>query len=512
MSHQLDALLAAVARAQAPQPIDVASCLGNLPDPTTLPSPWETWALIGLFRHRERQLWVGAIIRARLGGSLLGLAKMGALGHPEGVPQSGNVPGLPEWEYYFHGKGCCLTHKVDGDAIDVDFWDNSAEYFDTFFFINYLDSLRRPEPPEERLRQLHPATRSVAFAIDDLIAKGALTPLRGSEAYPCRVGDDVLAHADAIAAFCEAFAKPNQKLWLAALVGDWPLAHEAAGGHRELTAVTAKRAEECREHWRQRLEKELADPYRGGDALKALAYLEAAGLDKHLENALTGAPNGLTSAALDIIGRQDDPRWCSIIYDFFQRIDAAGQLSQSYLWIGSLQFLLRHNYQTSELLAALPRATGPVIGEAVLAALERAPHLALPLIRKALLADIPVNRSEVAAILGLINQPWIWRELLRALETSDDQEKTADARAALLECGDEECAKAVLAWEERNPHEDEPGSYLEIGDRRVGPFYSLGEISLKNRAAQMRYEMEKLRERVINLRKVVPPEPGTVRQ
>jgi hypothetical protein len=49
------------------------------------------------------------------------------LGHPEGVPQSGPVPGLPEWEYYFHGRGCSLTHKVEGDEIDVDFWDDSAE-------------------------------------------------------------------------------------------------------------------------------------------------------------------------------------------------------------------------------------------------------------------------------------------------------------------------------------------------------------------------------------------------
>jgi hypothetical protein len=37
---------------------------------------------------------------------------------------------LPEWEYYFHGKGCCLTHRVTGEEIDVDFFDDSAEYFD----------------------------------------------------------------------------------------------------------------------------------------------------------------------------------------------------------------------------------------------------------------------------------------------------------------------------------------------------------------------------------------------
>jgi hypothetical protein len=135
----------------------------------------------------------------------------------------------------------------------------------------------------------------------------------------------------------------------------------------------------------------------------------------------------------------------------------------------------------------------------------------LPLIRKALLADIPINRTEAAAILAVISKPWAIRELLGALESSDDQEKTADARAALLESGDEGAQKAVLAWEERNPHENEAGSYLEIGGRRLGPFYTFRELSLKNRAAQIRYEMDRLHARVMKVKDVIPPEPPEAR-
>ena len=65
----------------------------------------------------------------------------------------------------------------------------------------------------------------------------------------------------------------------------------------------------------------------------------------------------------------------------------------------------------------------------------------------------------------------------------------------------------MLAWEERNPHENETGSYLEANGRKLGPFYSLGELSLKNRASWLRYEMGKLRDRAAKLRGVVPPEP-----
>jgi hypothetical protein len=79
----------------------------------------------------------------------------------------------------------------------------------------------------------------------------------------------------------------------------------------------------------------------------------------------------------------------------------------------------------------------------------------------------------------------------------DDQQKSADARAALLESGGEDDQKAVLAREKRNPHEKEVGSDLEIDGRRLGPFDTFGEISLKNRASWIRDEMDARHDRVI---------------
>ena len=99
MGMQLDALLAAVARAGEPSPGDLVSALKGLPEPGALPSPWEAWTLIGLVRHRGRQHWVAEIVRTRLRGAPSDLAAVGALGHPEGVKQFGPVPGMPVWEY-----------------------------------------------------------------------------------------------------------------------------------------------------------------------------------------------------------------------------------------------------------------------------------------------------------------------------------------------------------------------------------------------------------------------------
>jgi hypothetical protein len=172
---------------------------------------------------------------------------------------------------------------------------------------------------------------------------------------------------------------------------------------------------------------------------------------------------------------------------------------------------LRHGYRREELLAALPLAGGGEVGEACLLALEHAPEKALVLIRRGLRADIPMDRTAVAAILALIDEPWSRRELLAALDASDDQERTADVRAALLESRDVEAHHAVVAWEQRNPHEAAAGSYLEVAGRTVGPFYPMSEILLRNRAQWVRYQMEQLHDRVMKVRGRTPSEPAAPR-
>jgi hypothetical protein len=503
MDAPITRLLDALGQAGPPAPADLPAFLHGLPNVGALPSPWETWTLIGLVRHRERQYWVRDIIHTRLRGDTTTLARLGSLGHPDGVKHRGSVPGMPEWEYYFHGIGCCLTHKVTGEEIDVDFWGNTAEYFGVFFYTHYLQSLRNPDPPERRLLELHGSVRPVRIAVARLVAAGAMIPLSGDGPSPPRIADDVLAHGDAIDAFCRAWDDPTNRLWLAGLIGDWPAAHDAATGRPEIQRITGPRADTCRAIRREWLLRQSG--YEAADALLGLAELGT--VDDQLEAVFRGPPSGTISVALEIVGRQNDPKWCPHIYTMFQRINPTGAAPEPHLWMTALKFLIRHGYRTDEMIASLTRTGGSEAGEGVLLALEHAPEHALPLIRRGLLSDIPYNRTTVAAILALVGKPWSLRELLGALEASDDQETTADARAALLETGDPEAEKAVLAWEEKNPHEDEPGTYLEIDGRRVGPFYSMAEHMLKARAAFVRYEMGRLHDRVLKVKHVVPPEP-----
>lgn len=504
MNARLAALLAAITRTGEPVPTNLPAALRGLPVPSSLPSPWETWTLFGFVRHRERQSWVAEIVRDRLQGNLRHLARRGSLGHPADVPQRGSVPGLPEWEYYFHGRGCCVTHKVDGDAIDVDFHGGTGEYIDQYFYLWYLKSLRRAQPPERRLLELHPSFDAIRLAIPKLLSMGAITPLKGRDVHPFRVAESVMSHSEKIERFCSSFQMPERRVWFAALVGDWLAADEAAQGHPELIEITGPRAEACRNLREDRILAELKRSERPDEALHGLADLGSGRLDECVERVLSGPLGGPVSVALEITDKQTDARWCPSLFALFNRIHPD---ANPHVWIRAVRQLLRHGYRTQQVLAALPRAGGSSLGEAILLALEYAPNLSLPLIQNALTSPIPINRIEAAAILGVIDRPWSRRELLSALGQSDDQELTSEVRAALLESRDPDTERAVMVWEESNPHENEVASYLEVDGRKVGPFYTIGEIALKNAGARIRYEMERLHDQVKRFCDVNPDEP-----
>ena len=135
MSHSVEqavqTVLAKVARS-VPDERDFHAVLAS--PPLTELSPLELWPLIGFFRHERRQKWVGYIVESKLKGVGSELTASGAFAHPEAMEQKGEVPDTPGWRYFFHGRGCCLTH-TDGTSIDVDFADDgSALEIDPYFY------------------------------------------------------------------------------------------------------------------------------------------------------------------------------------------------------------------------------------------------------------------------------------------------------------------------------------------------------------------------------------------
>jgi hypothetical protein len=491
-----DGLWRAFEQALGEPPDDLATAICALPDVGHSPSPWATWTLIGLVRHRRRQLWVAEVVSTRLQGEPESLARMGAFGHPEDIPQRGLVPGLTDWEYFFHGRGFCLTHRGSGQAIDVDFFGETAEYFDIFFYLNYLKTLKDPEPPEARLMSLHSSFEPIRLVVGELLDSGTLTPLEGGD-YPFRISEDVLGHEDAIDGFCESWGNPDRRLWLAALVGDWLAAYELAlvTGDRDLIEFTTGRAAACKDLRCRELLGHWEDESKRSNVLLAFDDVGAEELREQLDLALGGPIGGVTSTALEIIQRQDDPVWCDAVFRLFRQLDPSGELPAPFLWVRCQAFLLHHGYRAEEMRASLADAGGIAVGEAALLALEYDPRTALSLFRRALRSNIPMNRTAAAATMALIDRPWSRRELLAVLRESNDQEATSACRAALLECHDVDAHTAVLGWEESNPHEPETGRFI-----------SMKEMMLRHCPASLRYEMEQLHDRVMKVRDREPVE------
>jgi hypothetical protein len=484
----------ALDEAKRPPPGDLAAALGSLPEVGRLPSPWATWTLIGLVRHRRRQLWVAEVVATRLRGDPA-LAQVWALERPPDRPQHGLVPGLPEWVYFFHGIGCCLTNRITGESIDVDFYGQAAEYCDEFFYLNYLRSLRQPEPPEARLIALHPSFRPLRLAIGELLEAGLLVPLEDGSAHSFRLSEEILDHAEALDAFCQGWERADRRAWLGALIGDWLAAQEAAVAPEDegIKVLISDRAAACRTRRCDDLLAHRVGEPQYGEVLLALDDLDAGALGDRLARTLRRPIDRATSTALEIIRRRDDPAWCPAVHRLFRRLGPEGRSPQPSLWVECLEFLLRNGYRPEEVRAALCSAGETSLGEAALLALEYAPESALPLFRRAVRSQVPKDRTQVAAILALIDRPWSRRELLAVLERSDDQEATAECRAALRESHDAEAHGAVSVWEEAHPYEPEPG-----------PWITMGEMMLRNCPSHVRHEMERLHDRVMRVRDRIP--------
>lgn len=201
--------------------------------PLPLPcSPLEIYCLVALLRHERRQKWVGYIVESRLRANGSELGRYGAFGHPDSIPQKGDVPGEAGWTYFFHGRGCCFSN-TDGTVIDVDFADDgSALEIDTYFYDNFLEGAPELDWSERQLK--HPEGLSDAwhYELPLLVAKGYI-----EKEHRCRITDSGRTLAEAMEPLIERLNKapPLERCYLLSAMSDQILAQAEA--HRGEFAV-----------------------------------------------------------------------------------------------------------------------------------------------------------------------------------------------------------------------------------------------------------------------------------
>jgi hypothetical protein len=449
-------------------------------------SPWEVWTLLGVVRHTVRQRWVTQIVRTRLGGDPERLSVRGALGHPEDRPPSGIVPGMLEWEYYFHGIGCCLTHRVTGEAIDVDFYDDLGNYVDHWFYVQYLRSLKTPEPTEARLLELHPSVDTVVLSLEQLHAAGFLE--KHPERRVVRVTDEALDLLNLVDQINAKWTEPAEMEALSLALGDWRAAEAIASSLPRKRAVIALNEEAA-----QKRIRELAGLYHQGafrrEVLMAFADMEVPELQALIREALEAPSSSEMIKALELLTVQKDQRWCEEVFAIFCRLDPHRDLPEPAAWITAAKYLLEQRYRREEVVDRLSLVDEQECAEAAILCLEHAPEHAREVFRRAVRSSVPYDRNIAAAALAILDEPWAQRLMIEVLQQSDDQEATAQCRAALACSSSPAAHEAVLVWEQRHPHIPESGRFI-----------SMRETMLRGRDSWLQYQMQELHDRILPLR------------
>ncbi len=455
-------------------------------------SPWDGWCLLSLVRHQGRQRFVGNVVETLLGGDAESLAGAGAFAHPS-IDQMGLVPGMPEWEYYFHGRGCQLKHRVSNETIDVDFFDDTSDWVDGYFYMAYLRSLRKPALIEDRVRQLYAHRDPIQITVDRLLELGLLETKPGHSAF--RLAFDDTDFVPVLDHFEKNDRDAESKARFAAAMGDWDWVCQL---------VSHPRKDELKDRASANVRKRVeflsrtfdADESHQGAALDALRDVDSDALGMFLTRALAGPVCGTSSSAIALIKELESPDWCEVIDRFMERLDPNGEAPHPHLWMHCTEYLLKHNHRPVQTRKRLSQAGGTEIAEAALISLEHEPTQAIQLFRLALRSSIPNNRIVASAVLALIDQPWSHRELLSILDETDDQHATCDVRAALKEIPNEQLRERVRVWENKNPHESLDSAFM-----------TMNEMSLQQADEMMRYEMSRWHDRVMPLRAVDPDPP-----
>ncbi len=462
---------------------------------------WALWLLVALVRYRERQEWVARVVTERLGGDLEAIEHMGAFGHPQHRDQEGLVPGMPEWEYFFHGCGCCLTSRIDGTVIDVDFVDGRCDVVDPFFFGNFLDSLEKPALPERLVAHAPPLEDAWCVDVPTLRRLGLL--VEGERIEVASLGLELCERIEPIVQrLCDGADDSDSgsvggAVYLAVSVGDYVLASMLAGrGSHPVTGLVSAHANsqigERMTTLRER-RREGAGEVTGGSFLAATAALGRGAVEQDVRVLLTETPaDRAVPLALEIVAAWDDPSLNPLLLDLIEREPSDGGPVPAWR-VRACEILLRH-IPTDERDAAVPgtgarpeirQTTEPELGRAPAERIRRClvgvlttsdercrsrsvfpdrchPPAAFLLylldesdgirwLGNTLRSDVPNDRVEAAAALATIGTEGAKRALLERLRDTRFEE-THEARAALLELSDPTAWEAVRDWEsERGP-------------------------------------------------------------
>ena len=237
---------------------DLASSLDALPFPRKLPLPRATWLLLVLIRYRMRQQWARDVVGKKLPEACPPSAKLCRREQPVYLP----IPDMRDWRMVLHAHeqfGYLICDRPP-ESIRVDL---AADGDDDIILMSSVPDDIRIESrwtPEWRCRQLvMPPAGSTGRGdwrgLDELVESGFLAEvwdeegryLDAIEGDAYRLTEAATHYDQLVVRFCDALEVAENRVLLAAALGDWKLAEEAAFQltDHETRSLIASRVREC---------------------------------------------------------------------------------------------------------------------------------------------------------------------------------------------------------------------------------------------------------------------------
>jgi hypothetical protein len=398
-------------------------------------SPWDIWPLFGLIRFALKQQWATDIRAERLGDVEASIAEYLEQGGGDAWLFSGVVPGLLEWEYRFTLDDFRLQNRLTGERIQHDYYVEHPP--GTYNYVRYLKSLGNPPFIERRIKALHPRLKTVGLSISELRRIGLL-----EEMPKCREWSQQI---EQINAACET---PSRCIAIGEALGDWFLVEQHLPDD-DSVARLCRRSVDRRARRLLRLVKKK--PGWRGTALNALDVLPGIDIREALKIAFQKSAGTDLMSVVELVSDRDDEDWSAEIVQVFDRIEPTGDYMPMGCLLSCAEYLLRRNRCVEKAQKTLAGFKDSLVGDAAILALEFSLDCALNLFRRGLRAPHQYDRVMTAAALVILNRPWGWSELVRALRESNDHLATIECRVALYLSPHAEHHRIVEEWDQRNP-------------------------------------------------------------
>lgn len=425
--------------------------------------PWLVWMTVVLLRQHERQIWHQKIVNEHL---------------KKATTQSGDVPGMSGWMYFFHGIGCCLT-SPSGETIDVDAHELGSGIIDPWFFASRIESLRNDTGfPEWHLWRWMPSKAFIVEALADLRHAGIIEYAKDNHVF-C-LSSQLIGYAGRLALLDWKAPSVNALLERVKM-------SEVESEPKSLYGNAA---------FQSYLENFFSDRKRINGVLSAAKQLMAREtLRGKCVQLLAGEIDAATGAVIETLRTIPDAKADAAICATIARISPEAHLPypayQAFCYLFERRVRREKTLKYFRCFTAVEKAHGfggnPFLGSYAELALLYVPEDAMALVRRALRSNTPLNVNEIAALLAAIDQPWCHRELLHVLNYP-----TLVSRPCVIEAlrhsSDANIRKLAAEYDKPPVRKEEQIGYTfeEVEYYNVGELFERPFFAASSKAGQLR--------------------------